>query len=53
MRRVRGAALGLSVEVRQTNHEGELLDWLNQADNNRDPCGPQRRGVDTLLLGPV
>jgi 3-dehydroquinate dehydratase-2 len=26
-----GAELGLDVEVRQTNHEGELLDWLNDA----------------------
>ncbi len=26
-----GRELGLTVEVRQTNHEGELLDWLNQA----------------------
>jgi 3-dehydroquinate dehydratase II len=25
-----GSDLGLQVEVRQTNHEGELLDWLNQ-----------------------
>ena len=26
-----GRDLGLDVDVRQTNHEGELLDWLNQA----------------------
>ena len=26
-----GRDLGLDVEVRQTNHEGELLDWLNGA----------------------
>jgi 3-dehydroquinate dehydratase-2 len=26
-----GRGLGLEVEVRQTNHEGELLDWLNTA----------------------
>jgi len=26
-----GRALGLEVETKQTNHEGELLDWLNQA----------------------
>ena len=26
-----GAELDLEVEVRQTNHEGELLDWLNDA----------------------
>lgn len=32
-----GAAVGLDVEVRQTNHEGELLDWLNQAADDRTP----------------
>jgi len=32
-----GAALGLEVEVRQTNHEGELLDWLNQAADDQTP----------------
>ena len=26
-----GREAGLEVEVRQTNHEGELLDWLNDA----------------------
>jgi 3-dehydroquinate dehydratase-2 len=26
-----GHSLGLSVEVRQTNHEGVMLDWLNEA----------------------
>jgi 3-dehydroquinate dehydratase-2 len=32
-----GAALGLEVEVRQTNHEGELLDWLNAAADDATP----------------
>ena len=26
-----GAERGMQVEVRQTNHEGEMLDWLNAA----------------------
>ena len=26
-----GRELGVEVETRQTNHEGEMLDWLNQA----------------------
>ncbi len=32
-----GAALGLDVEVRQTNHEGEMLDWLNAAADDATP----------------
>ena len=37
MRRAGGATLGLDVEVRQTNHEGELLDWLNAAADDGTP----------------
>ncbi len=32
-----GADLGLEVEVRQTNHEGEMLDWLNDAADEATP----------------
>lgn len=32
-----GAALGLDVEVRQTNHEGHMLDWLNAAADGAVP----------------
>ena len=32
-----GRERGLDVEVRQTNHEGELLDWLNQAADDGTP----------------
>ena len=32
-----GRELGFEVEVRQTNHEGDLLDWLNQAADERTP----------------
>ena len=32
-----GSDLGLEVDVRQTNHEGELLDWLNQAADDATP----------------
>ncbi len=32
-----GSELGLGVEVRQTNHEGELLDWLNGAADDATP----------------
>lgn len=30
-----GSELGLGVAVAQTNHEGELLDWLNRAADER------------------
>jgi len=32
-----GRDLGLEVEVRQTNHEGDLLDWLNTAADEQIP----------------
>lgn len=32
-----GEELGLDVEVRQTNHEGDLLDWLNTAADDAVP----------------
>ena len=32
-----GRALGLEVEVRQTNHEGAMLDWLNEAADESTP----------------
>ena len=32
-----GSVHGLDVEVRQTNHEGELLDWLNEAADDPTP----------------
>jgi 3-dehydroquinate dehydratase-2 len=32
-----GRDLGLDVEVRQTNHEGALLDWLNDAADASTP----------------
>lgn len=32
-----GAELGQTVLFRQTNHEGEMLDWLNQAADDQAP----------------
>lgn len=32
-----GTDLGLEVELRQTNHEGQLLDWLNAAADDDIP----------------
>ena len=37
MCRAWGRDLGLEVEVRQTNHEGDLLDWLNNAADEGSP----------------
>jgi 3-dehydroquinate dehydratase-2 len=37
MCQVWGRDLGLEVEVRQTNHEGDLLDWLNNAADDGSP----------------
>ncbi len=32
-----GRDVGLDVEVRQTNHEGVILDWLNEAADTETP----------------
>jgi 3-dehydroquinate dehydratase-2 len=32
-----GTGFGLEVEVRQTNHEGLMLDWLNEAADESTP----------------
>ena len=32
-----GAELGLEADVRQSNHEGVLVDWLNQAADDGTP----------------
>jgi 3-dehydroquinate dehydratase II len=32
-----GRHLGMEVDVRQTNHEGDLLDWLNTAADEQTP----------------
>ncbi len=37
----RGHALGLEVDVRQSNHEGHLIDWLHEA---------QAQGAKAVLL---
>jgi 3-dehydroquinate dehydratase-2 len=32
-----GSELGLAAELRQTNHEGVMLDWLNEAADDGTP----------------
>ena len=44
-----GAELGLEVEVRQTDDEAELLGWLHEAADERDPGGAQPGGLHPLL----
>lgn len=34
--RERGSELGLTIEFRQSNHEGELVTWIQQARDNAD-----------------
>lgn len=33
-----GTQLGVTVECRQTNHEGEIVDWLGAARDDFDGC---------------
>ena len=33
---VRAAALGLEIDLRQTNHEGQLVDWIQEARESAD-----------------
>lgn len=40
MCRERGKALGFAVDFRQSNHEGQLVDWIQQA----------RQGCDALII---
>jgi 3-dehydroquinate dehydratase-2 len=42
--RRRGEALGLAIEFRQTNHEGELIDWVHEALS---------RGAAGLVINPA
>ena len=37
-------ALGLAIDMRQSNHEGHLIDWLHEAQaEGREGGDPQRR----------
>jgi len=39
----RGAELGLAIDLRQTNHEGELVDWIHEA---------HFKGARAIILNP-
>jgi 3-dehydroquinate dehydratase II len=39
----RAQALGLQIDMRQSNHEGHLIDWLHEA---------QARGAKAVILNP-
>ena len=39
----RAAALGVTLDMRQSNHEGHLIDWLHEA---------QARGAKAVILNP-
>ena len=39
----RAAALGVTLDIRQSNHEGHLIDWLHEA---------QARGATAVILNP-
>ncbi|SHG66420.1 3-dehydroquinate dehydratase [Jatrophihabitans endophyticus] len=48
-----GAELGLAVEVRQTDHEGELLGWLHEAVDDEVPVVLNAGGLThtSVVLG--
>ncbi len=45
-----GESLGLSVEVRQTDDEAELVAWLHEAANRLGTGGDQPRCLHALLV---
>ena len=43
-------ALGLAIDIRQSNHEGHLIDWLHEAQaRGRQGGDPQRRRLQPHL----
>lgn len=47
-----GAALGLDIEFRQSNHEGVLVDWVQEAGDSADALviNPGAYGHDSIAL---